>query len=217
MHVVIIGAGIGGLSAAIALQQAGIGYTLYEKSPQLRTSGAGISLWPNATRILRRFGVLDELLAQGSRILQTRICTESGKALTGLDLTSFEEPALCIQRSALQKILRSQLSDHAVFLDHALTQVETQGDQVMAYFQNKTCVEADCLIAADGIHSGVRSQLWNTPTPRYQGYVGWRGFIQRPFPNWTEGLALQLWGRGKRVGLLAMRLVVLSLPTIRDR
>ena len=72
---IVVGGGIGGLSAAIALRRAGIQAEVHERAPELREVGAGISLWPNATRQLRRWGLLDEilrrgLLERGQRLLQ---------------------------------------------------------------------------------------------------------------------------------------------------
>ena len=204
MRVIIIGAGIGGVCTAIALRQAGIEATLYEKSDSLRVTGAGISLWPNATRTLKQFGLLDELLAQGEQILQTQIQSAQGQSLTGLDLTRFDAPSFCIKRSRLQTTLVNHLSDTSIHLGHELTGVTQDETGVTVQFSNGNEAKADLLVAADGIYSTTRSLLWNAPEPKYQGYMAWRGILKQSLSGWPQGEALQCWGRGKRFGLLAM-------------
>ena len=204
MHVIIIGAGIGGLTTAIALQQAGISFTLYEKSEGLRASGAGISLWPNATRILKKFGVLDSLLAQGQLIERTQIQSDQGRALTQLDLRPFSDCAFCIQRALLQSTLSQQLPTDSIKLGHHLESIDLNSSGVTGRFQNGVQDNADLLIGADGIYSTVRSQFWKTERPQYQGYMAWRSIINQPLQDWPQGLALQYWGQGKRFGLLSM-------------
>ncbi|MCM1984281.1 FAD-dependent oxidoreductase [Lyngbya confervoides] len=205
MQVIIIGAGIGGLTTAIALQQRGIAATVYERSPQLRTSGAGISLWPNASRLLQRLNLLEALLGQGEQILHTQICSSQGRPLTQLDLTTFPDPAFCIQRSVLLQTLAAALLPGTLHLDHDLTQVDRDHQQVTARFRQGQDVTADLLVAADGLHSTVRSQFWAGPAPQYQGYLAWRGVVrQQKISDWPSGLARQYWGAGQRVGLLSM-------------
>ncbi|NJN23526.1 MAG: hypothetical protein HC810_02875 [Acaryochloridaceae cyanobacterium RL_2_7] len=77
-------------------------------------------------------------------------------------------------------------------------------DQVTVYFANGESRTGDLLVAADGIYSKARSLYWPDSSPRYQGYVGWRGQVKHPLDNWDEGMAMQYWGQGKRFGLLRM-------------
>ena len=113
MRVLIVGAGIGGLTAAIALRRAGIDAVVLEQAPELREVGAGISLWPNAINAFRRLGVGDAVEATGARVADTEICDWRGRSLhrSSSDLIEarFGAPLIMVRRAALHSILRDAL------------------------------------------------------------------------------------------------------------
>jgi len=97
----IIGGGIGGVAAAVALHRAGIQATVYERANELREVGAGMMLWPNATRVLKELGLLErvaELSGPNQRFL---VRSRTGKILMDIGLGHFDVPALCTHRSDL--------------------------------------------------------------------------------------------------------------------
>jgi 2-polyprenyl-6-methoxyphenol hydroxylase-like FAD-dependent oxidoreductase len=105
----IVGGGIGGVAAAVALQQAGIDATVYERAPQLREVGAGMMLWPNATRVLRSFGLLGDVLARSGSSTHFLVRASSGAVLMNIALGKFDVPAICMRRSDLLTVLLATL------------------------------------------------------------------------------------------------------------
>ena len=90
----IIGGGIGGSAAAVALRQAGIDATVYERSPQIREVGAGMMLWPNATRVLRDLGLLKDVLARSGSSTNFLVRSSGGRVLMNIALGKFDVPAM---------------------------------------------------------------------------------------------------------------------------
>lgn len=198
---VVVGAGIGGLTAAVALRRVGIRATVHERAEKFGAVGAGISLWPNATRILKRLDVLDAVARTGARLSHLCLRDAKGRTLMRVPTDNYEVPALCAYRPDLVAALRAALPEGAVHLGHTLTAVKEQGDQVMATFANGAVTKSDILIGADGIRSAARAATLGAATPRYGGYPCWRGI--GPMPNaWELAQATESWGDGKRFGLL---------------
>ena len=105
----IIGGGIGGVAAALALHRQGISATIYERSASLREAGAGMMLWPNATRVLQALGVLDAVVARSGSNTNFLVRDTGGQVLMNLPLGKFEVPALCVRRSDLLEALLSAM------------------------------------------------------------------------------------------------------------
>src|ERR1700688_37732 len=97
----IIGGGIGGVAAAVALRQVGIDATVYERAAELREVGAGMMLWPNATRVLRDFGLLEKVAALSGPNRHFLVRARAGSILMDIGLGHFDVPALCPRRSDL--------------------------------------------------------------------------------------------------------------------
>ncbi|MEM0963646.1 MAG: FAD-dependent oxidoreductase, partial [Bacteroidota bacterium] len=114
MTVAIIGGGIAGLAAAVALRQRGIEATVYEQAPALRELGAGIALWPNATRALRSLGVLDAVAERSGRAEVIHILDASGHALVRFSTARPDVPSLCVRRSHLVAALADALDTDAI-------------------------------------------------------------------------------------------------------
>ena len=110
LNVGIIGGGIGGVAAAVALRRVGIEVTVYERAVALREVGAGMMLWPNATRVLRELGVLQEVVAVSGTSDHFLVRADSGRILMDIPLGHFEVPALCARRSDLLGALISGAS-----------------------------------------------------------------------------------------------------------
>src|SRR5450631_2962986 len=108
-RLIIVGGGIGGLTAALALHRAGIEVAVHERAPAFTEIGAGLSLWPNATRVLQSLGVLEQVLAEGEPVTQFNLLSPDGKLISAIAITGYETPALCIHRADLHAALRRQL------------------------------------------------------------------------------------------------------------
>src|SRR5438445_889405 len=100
-NVGIIGGGIGGVAAALAFDRVGIHATVYERAPELKEAGAGMMLWPNATRVLKSLGLLDDVAARSGPTTHFLVRTSCGKILMNIALGKFDVPALCTRRSDL--------------------------------------------------------------------------------------------------------------------
>lgn len=189
MHILVAGAGIGGLSAALALAKTGANVSVFERTRELRSAGAGIQLGPNATRILRDLGVLEALrpLAFAPTAIRVR-SARSGETLALMPLTDAETrwgaPYLVVHRADLQYALQQAVAEVAsisLTLDAGVTGFGTLDTGVRVSIKERgilRTVEGDALIGADGIHSTVRARLLGGPdTPRETGRTAWRALI----------------------------------------
>ena len=174
----IIGGGIGGVAAAVALHRAGIQATVYERASELREVGAGMMLWPNATRVLKELGLLERIAALSGPNRHFLVRSSAGTILMDIGLGHFDVPALCTRRSDLLDALISALPAERVRLGHDLGYFERQKSSVGIHFSNGISMEHDFLIGADGIRSRIRSQLLGIRDPIHRGYTIWRGLAR---------------------------------------
>lgn len=203
MHIIISGAGIGGLTTALALQLRGHQVTVYERVTTVNSTGAGISLWPNAIKALNQIGVGGAIRARGTTNRSGGILTHLGKTLVSTQTDDIEAqygaPTIVIHRAVLSDILRNALfvrPHYGVAVTHY-----TQDEQyVTVHLSNGTTLTADALIGADGLHSTIRQQWFPHIMPRYAGYTAWRGVChfdhERVGKRWGEWL-----GAGMRFGI----------------
>ncbi len=183
MRAIVVGAGIGGLTAALTLERAGIDARLFEQAPFLREVGAGIQISPNATRILHRLGLADPLQTYGVRPLATVFRRwEDGRVLARHALADecervFGAPYYHFHRAELLDILAAAVPNGVLHLDHRCVDVAQYPDRVVATFHNGLTVEGDVLIGADGIHSEVRRAIFGPESPRFSGCIAYRGLV----------------------------------------
>src|SRR5450755_3902090 len=142
----IIGGGIGGVAAALALHRAGIEVTVYERATGFREVGAGMMLWPNATRVLKELGLLERVAALSGPNQHFLVRSSSGTILMDIGLGHFEVPALCTRRSDLLDALISALPADRVRLGHDFGYFERQTSSVGIHFSNGISMEHDFLI-----------------------------------------------------------------------
>jgi FAD-dependent urate hydroxylase len=178
---VVIGAGIGGLTTGIALRQAGFQVEIYDKVRSLRPIGAGISLWSNGVKVLNRLGMGTQIAQIGGRMDRMQYRTLSGDILNDIPLQPLIETVgqrpYPVARTDLQKILLDAYGDE-IHLGTRCIGVEEDDQGVTALFEDGTQVQGDFLIAADGIHSGLREYvLGEIYQPQYRGYVNWNGLV----------------------------------------
>lgn len=203
--VIIIGAGVGGLCTAIALQQYGFEVKVYEKIKELGEVGAGLTLWSNAVHVLRALGVADTVIAAGSKVQRSQIRADNGETLFDARADEMEaeygEPVVAIHRTDLHQILINALKPNMLRLNMNCTRFEQDENKVTVHFENGESDSADALIGADGIHSVVRKQMFPEIQLRYSGYTAWRGVVETENEA-VLGLTSESWGRGARFGIV---------------
>jgi 2-polyprenyl-6-methoxyphenol hydroxylase-like FAD-dependent oxidoreductase len=199
--IIIIGGGIGGLTAAIALRRAGIEATVFERAQNWRELGAGLSLWRNALVALDAIGLGRAAREGAASYPGAALRTADGQLIVapGIDrlITRFGELGVVIHRAALQTLLVDALGRDHIVMGRACTGVEQDASGVTAKFADGTRVQGAGLVGADGIHSVVRAALFGQTPPRYSGYTAWRGVVTFDHAALAVG---ESWGLGRRFG-----------------
>ncbi len=205
MRALVVGGGIGGLTAGIALRRAGIEVELFERAPAIGEVGAGISLWPNAIRALDAIGVGAAVRELGCSQGDGAIRTWRGRTMLALSMAEIERasgaPVVMLHRAALIEALRQGFGDRGLNLGCELVDFEQDGRGVRARFANGQRAEGDLLIGADGWRSAVRTRILPAARNVYAGYTGLRGLVDAPALRGTIG---ETWGRGARFGQIPL-------------
>jgi salicylate hydroxylase len=183
ISIAIAGAGIGGLTAALSLHQAGFDVHVYEQARTVSEVGAGIQVSPNASRVLHGLGLEDDLAAMGVRPLawhQRR--WQDGRTLVRAPLAdavveAFGFPQYQMHRADLLSALTRRLPPERLHVGHRLVGLVDHGDRVDVQFEHADPVSTDVLVGADGIHSVVRESLFGPQDARFTGCVAYRGLI----------------------------------------
>ena len=202
--IAIIGGGIGGLTAAVALARKGLAAEVYEQAPVLEEVGAGVGLWPNAMRALDSIGLSGKVGQLAVEVTRQGLRRSDGTWLMCLPRELMTERwgagVALVHRAELQQLLAAELDPAAIHLGARCTGVQDGDRAVTARFADGREVQADVLVGADGVHSVVRAQLFGPAPLRYRGYVTVRSITPAgsvPLP--ADGT--ETWGRGTRFGL----------------
>lgn len=207
LKVVIVGAGIGGLTCAIACCCAGYEVEVYERVKQLRPSGGGMILWPNGVKALKVLGFGDKIAAISGYLSCMENRNYQDKLLSCVDLryltAKVGQRPYSVSRWNLQQILLDAFGIDNIRFGSKCVAVEQDFRSVTAIFENGTQATGDILIGADGIHSQIRSYVSERKVRlRYADYVNWNGLI----PACQELFALNKWsiyvGDRKRVSVM---------------
>jgi FAD-dependent urate hydroxylase len=208
LNVIIIGAGMAGLTTGIALRQAGYQIAIYDRVKELKPAGAAISLWSNGVKVLNRLGLAKPLAAIGGDMRAVGYFDAfSGDPLTEFSLDpliqAVGQPPYPVSRTDLQNLLLDAVGRENVHLDSKLISLEDDGEKITAHLEDGRKITADLLVGADGTHSIVRSHvLRRSVDRRYAGYVNWNGLVPishdlGPANQWSTHV-----GDAKRVSLM---------------
>ena len=201
MKIAIIGGGIGGLTAALALRQVGLEPEVFEQAPELLEVGAAIAMWPNAVRVLAKLGVGASVIKKAGVIEQVRWMDSGGKTINQCRLPVEKVPAIALHRADLQGELLHALPRSSIHLGHTFTKFQQDGTGIRVSFADGFETQCDVLIGADGLHSRVREQAFGVNPPVYRGYTVWRGVTKTVPAELPSATAVEIHGSGKRFGI----------------
>ena len=195
VRIIVVGGGIAGLSAAIALRRAGNEVVVLERAPRIDPVGAGITLFANAMRALDRLGVRKAVAARGAAATGSAILTWDGRELTRVP-SDLLEGTTAVHRADLQGELAAAAEE--VRLGVEVTTVKQHDDGVVAVAADGSEERGELLVGADGLSSVVRRAIADVSV-RYAGYTAWRGVSPVPVES---GRVTESWGVGERFGLV---------------
>src|ERR1044072_1275283 len=201
MRITIIGGGIGGLTAALALRRLGFSPDVFEQAPALLEVDAAIPVWPNAMRVLRRLGPGDALTERGGLLRHARWMGRDGRILNTLPLPDEDLPGVALHRADLQGALLRALPSDSVHLGKTFERFTEERGEVRARFAGDSEVACDVLVAADGLHSRARAQVVGDGAPVYRGYTVWRGIARLEHATLAPDTASEVYGAGRLLGI----------------
>ncbi|GHD19686.1 salicylate hydroxylase [Streptomyces violarus] len=199
VRVAVVGAGIAGLTLALALDRAGVRCEVFEQAEALREVGAGVQIAPNASRLLRRLvpaAQLDEVAVRPAAVEMRR--WDDDRLLDRAELGTATEvrygaPYYLMHRADLHEVLRSGFDPGRLHLASRCVRVEELPDRVLLHFQDGSVRDADLVVGADGIRSVVREAL-AADRPRFSGQSMYRGLVPaRELPFLMDEPKVRLW------------------------
>ena len=206
MNIDIIGAGIGGLTTAIALEQKGIKTRIFEQAEQIKPVGAGIILANNAMQVYEKLGLRKLIEENGNPISSMNITKSSLKPLSKIDLSYFEQKHntknIAIHRGTLQQILIDKLKSTKINLDHKLTSIVENTNGYSLEFENGERIQSSTVLGADGLNSVVRQNLFPNNSIRNANQICWRGITEYELPIKFRNELNEAWGKSERFGFV---------------
>ncbi|MDO7848670.1 FAD-dependent monooxygenase [Hymenobacter sp. M29] len=200
----IIGGGIAGLAAAVALQQRGMAVRVCEAAPQILPLGAGIWMAPNAMQVFQRLGLAEKINAAGVPLRNIQIVDGQMRPLLRTNQArvrqQFGFTTTAITRARLQALLLAEINPADVLLAKSCTALVEIPNGVAATFTDGSTIEAGFVVAADGVHSPVRGQLF--PGVRFAGtgHEVWRGMAELHLAPAFKQSIIEAWSQGVRFG-----------------
>lgn len=206
MSGVIIGAGIGGLSTAVAMSIHNIDVKVFEAAKEISSVGAGILVPPNAMAILDRYKLGSQVRDAGVAIDSINLVDLKGKIIS--ETGTFHNnngkvyQTVAIHRGRLQSILLNALPAETVVSNKRCIEIVSTLDDIRAVFHDGTYASGRFFVGADGIHSNVRDSIFPESSLRYSGQTCWRGVADIVLaPEWLSRLT-EIWGNGIRFGFV---------------
>jgi 2-polyprenyl-6-methoxyphenol hydroxylase-like FAD-dependent oxidoreductase len=208
MKVIIVGAGIGGLTLGLELIRDGIDVEIYERASTLQPVGAGIMLAPNAIKVLEKLGLSQKLENIGNKVSRTAIQDSVGEPISTVDMTFGAKRetsgfSLALHRGALHRLLVEEVGPENIKLGQTYLTSEDTQDCIFALFASGETARGDFLVGCDGVNSAVRTNLFGAPKRRYSGQLCWRGVAEFPEREHRELKCYEFverWGNGLRFG-----------------
>jgi salicylate hydroxylase len=200
LQIAIVGGGIGGLTAALALRARGLNVTVFEQAGEQRELGAGISIQPNAGLLLQRIGLTDRIKTIGAPNTGLLLRTSLGQLIDTAARPSSGVQSYNVHRAEFLKLLADAQPDCTLHLGHCLYQVRETNGGVQLTFAHGATIEADLVIGADGIHSVVQREIGLKTYPSSEGIMAYRGLIPSQRLTWAKDIGgkMTMWlGKGR--------------------
>jgi 2-polyprenyl-6-methoxyphenol hydroxylase-like FAD-dependent oxidoreductase len=201
--IAIIGAGIGGLTLAVALKRRGLRATVYEAAPKMEAIGAGIWLGANAMKVMERLELAPQLNAAGVPLTKIELADQS-TMLSTVELERIRarlgQTTVSILRSELQRVLVETVGTVNIATGKRADSVEPSG---LIRFTDGTTAQADIVVGADGLKSAVRQAVEPAPL-RYSGQTCYRGVAELELPPDLQTVCRETWGGECRFGYSAV-------------
>jgi salicylate hydroxylase len=194
LQVAIVGGGIGGVAAANALLRRGLNVRVYEQAAALTEVGAGIAIQPNGVRMLRRLGLGAELERWGARWIDPQFRRADGALVAPMWApgAGTQIEIYGMHRADLLQMLVDRLPPDAIQTGHRCVGFEQDDQRAVLAFENGARVEADVVIAADGIHSTLQQYVTPPSPPLPSGSMAYRGLVPAASVSWPAG-AMRNW------------------------
>jgi len=182
LRILVVGAGVGGISVARGLLRDGHHVTVFEQRPDARAGGGAVTIWPNGATVLEQLGV--DMDGAGQLLSTVRVVTSAGRPLVALDLTAIVDRLgasvrMVPRRALLERLLAGFPTDHIQY-DRRAAKVASTPDGVRVEFANGSVVEGDLLIGADGLHSKIRDVV-GARDAEPTGWCSWQGLATLPY------------------------------------
>ena len=204
LSIAIVGAGMGGLTAAATLRQAGFDVQVYEQAPRFARIGAGIQMMPNSMKVLREIGVEARIRPVSFQPYSHLNRTwDTGEVVRELPMPEslFGAPYLCMHRAELHDALRAVLPRDIIHLGRKLVGIEQSGERVTLTFENGMHAQADAVVGADGVHSVVRDLIVGPDAPIHKGRIAYRAVFPAALMNGFDigRSRTKWWGRDRHI------------------
>lgn len=203
-RILVGGAGIGGLTAGLALTRRGFDVRVFERAAKLEPAGAGITVQVNAMRVMQRLGIADAIAAAGALVESGALRRSDGRVLRAMHqlelVREYGAPFVALHRGRLQDVLLAAFGAERVVTGAAVSGVAARDDGASVTLADGTTHEAAFVVGADGLRSAVRDSLFGAEPLRAAGQISWRGIC----PRRTSGddVGGESWGRGARFGFV---------------
>ena len=207
LRVIIVGGGIGGVTAAVALRRAGLDAVVLERAKSIDdvALGAGVHLWSNALQALRDIDMTEPVAAAGTTVTAHRYMSWHGSQLGALQVGAVSSdlgaPTVGLSRPELHRTMVAALGDEdeVVRYNAECIGVEQNTRRVVVRLADGSEEQGDILVGADGIRSVVRQQLHGWTEPHYSGITAWRAICDYESPQVPLGEMRIYWGPGARI------------------
>lgn len=209
--IAIIGGGIGGLVSAISLKQKGFNnIQVFERRTEAQSIGAGFVVWANASWVLNKLGLLDEVAKLGGRLKQMQRWTDQGVYLGCVDITKIDQgigyPSYAVSQAEFQQFLQHKANERGIIIRNNQSVIDIEDsnrEKSFLRFEDGSKVEADIVIGADGrMNSIAKKYIQKENSPIYQNYINWCGIFESESPLPIGNDVLDYWGCGARFGIV---------------